>query len=187
MCTIFFYNHCSPRTYYYGTAGDVLSPLGWTKESRPLKRGGQGLPIHITIMGLKAPLPALCRSEKEGSHDCLNLLVRTNFYFFRWHRYDGDSGDIHEHGNEPRQQWWQHWGVCCTVTLTGVCSSHLILVLETDCNCDCDYNSNLLSLLLSLSQSQSVSSTSIRCELHTPVSVTVQQTPQCCHHCCRGR
>ena len=73
-------------------------------------------------------------------------------------------------------------------TLSGVCSSHLKLVLETDCNCDCDcdYNSNLLSLLLSLSQSQSVSSTSIRCELHTPVSVTVQQTPQCCHHCCRG-
>ena len=32
-------------------------------------------------MGLKAPLPALCRSEKEGSHDCLNLLVRTIFIF----------------------------------------------------------------------------------------------------------
>ena len=52
-----------------------------------------------------------------------------------------------------------------------MCSSHLILVLETDCNCDCDYNSNLLSLPQSQSQLQSVSSTSFRCELHTPDSV----------------
>ena len=120
----------------------VLSPLEWTKESRPLKRGGQGLPIHITIMGLKAPLPALCRSEKEGSHDCLNLLVRTILFLFLSMTQVWWGQWRHPWTWEPWQQWWQHWGVCCTVTLTGVCSSHLILVLETDCDCDSDSSSD---------------------------------------------
>ena len=33
-------------------------------------------------MGPKAPLPALCRSEKGDSHDCLNLLVGTILFLF---------------------------------------------------------------------------------------------------------
>ena len=101
-CILWHKVHFLSQTHIFARL--FVRSLVHPKPSAGARRRGTERP-ELLVTLYYTSLPALCRSEKEGSRDCLNLLLVGTilFLFLSILRGNtdmrGESGDIDEHRN----------------------------------------------------------------------------------------